>query len=274
MRIGLNIVPPHETPEQWAQILADRGYRASVFPVNYRAKDALIQRYVEAARERDILIAEVGIWNSPHHPDEEMAREARRDCLEQFRLAEYVRARCCVNVSGAAGEVWYACYRDNYGEELYRRNVEFVQELCDTVKPQFTSYSLEPMQWMLPRSVEEYADFLRDVRREHCKVHMDIFNLVSDPYLYTHQEELMEKAFRTLGPDIVSCHIKDIRMEQGTTVVIRETPLGTGEGNWREYLRQISRLEPDMPVLIEHLPDLAACDEAFAQIREALAGQE
>ena len=88
MRLGLNFTPPHETPEEWADILIERGYRAASFPVNYKAPAHVIDAYVKAAAERDIMIAEVGVWNSPHHPDPEQAALAREACLEQLRLAE------------------------------------------------------------------------------------------------------------------------------------------------------------------------------------------
>ena len=45
--------------------------------------------------------------NSPHHTDPRERSLAREACLEQLRLADYVNARCAVNVSGAAGPVWY-----------------------------------------------------------------------------------------------------------------------------------------------------------------------
>lgn len=60
MRLGLNFTPPHETPEEWADILIERGYRAASFPVNYKAPAHVIDAYVKAAAERDIMIAEVG----------------------------------------------------------------------------------------------------------------------------------------------------------------------------------------------------------------------
>lgn len=104
MRLGINFVPAHETPEQWGDILVEKGYRATVFPVDYRASDSLTDAYVKAAHDRDIRIAEVGVWNSPNHPIPECAAEAKLRCLEQFRLADYVKADCCVNVSGAAGK--------------------------------------------------------------------------------------------------------------------------------------------------------------------------
>lgn len=268
MRIGINFVPPHETPEQWGDLLVEKGYRATVFPVDYQAPVSLIDAYVKAADERDIRIAEVGVWNSPNHPDAGCAAKAARRCLEQFKLADYVRADCCVNVSGAAGEEWYYCYRENYGEELYDRNVAFVQKICDEVKPRYTSYALEPMQWMLPWSAKQYSQFLSDVGREHCKVHMDICNWVKDSYSYTHQEELMDEAFEILGKDIVSCHIKDIRLKMGSCVILEEVPVGTGKLDLGRYLEWIDKLGPDMPVLIEHLQEMEAYDRARRWLKE------
>lgn len=270
MRIGINFVPPHETPEQWGDILLEKGYRATVFPVDYKAPVNVIDGYVKAAADRDIRIAEVGVWNSPNHPDPECAARAAQRCLEQFRLAEYVKADCCVNVSGAAGEEWYYCYKENYSEELYLRNVEFVQELCDQVKPEYTSYALEPMQWMLPWSAKQYSQFLKDVDRNHCKVHMDICNWVKDSYSYTHQEELIGEAFGILGKDIVSCHIKDIRLKLGSCVILEEVPIGTGELRLNSYLKQINKLNPDMPVLIEHLKEMEEYDHAFKWLKERM----
>lgn len=268
MRIGTNFTPPHDSPDQWAEILMDCGFRATAFPVDYRAPVNLIDAYVKAAQEHDIRIAEVGVWDSPHFPDPDRAKAAQTRCLEQFRLAEYVHADCCVNVSGAAGEKWFYCYRENFDQALYEKNVDFVQRLCDTVNPQHTVYALEPMQWMVPWSPQQYLQFLRDVDRKGCGVHMDVFNFVRDPYTYTHQEELMEEAFSLLGGSIASSHIKDITMSEGTTVVIQETLLGTGEGKLECYLNHLSQLPADMPVLLEHLNSLEEYKAAMAFLRE------
>ena len=268
MRIGTNFTPPHDSPDQWAEILVDCGFRATAFPVDYRAPVNLIDAYVKAAQEHDIRIAEVGVWDSPHFPDPDRAKAAQTRCLEQFRLAEYVHADCCVNVSGAAGEKWFYCYRENFDQALYEKNVDFVQRLCDTVNPQHTVYALEPMQWMVPWSPQQYLQFLRDVDRKGCGVHMDVFNFVRDPYTYTHQEELVEEAFSLLGGSIASSHIKDITMSEGTTVVIQETLLGTGEGKLECYLNHLSQLPADMPVLLEHLNSLEEYKAAMAFLRE------
>lgn len=271
MRFGMNDVPPHRTPEEWAQILADRGFRAASFPVDYRAPVSLIDAYVRAAKERDIMIAEVGIWNSPNHPDPDRAAQARRVCEEQFRLADYIRAECCVNVSGAAGPVWYGCYAKNYSEDVYKRNVEFIQELCDRVRPVYTCYTLENMQWMVPDSPEQYRKLLKDVDREHFAVHMDAVNLIRDPYTYTHKRELINRAFDLLGPWIRSCHLKDCILEDGVSVMIREVLPGEGsmgpDGAWQTLFERTEALGRDVPVLLEHLNGLEEYERALAACR-------
>jgi len=264
MRFGLNASPQHNSPEEWAAILAKKGYRAASFPANYQTPISVIDAYVKAAKENDITIAEVGVWNNPHHPDPKEAALAREVCLEQFRLAEYIKAQCCVNVSGAAGEDWAFCYADNFTQKLYDENVRFVQDLCDKVRPRYSCYTLEPMPWMLPDSPEQYLQFIKDVNRTGTGVHMDAINWVKDPCIYTHKEDMIDRAFDLLGDYIKSCHIKDCRMDQGYTVAIREVPIGEGTFALAHYMKRIRQLSRDIPVLIEHLKDMEAYDKALA----------
>lgn len=263
MRIGLNHTPEHDSPEQWGDLLIEKGYQAASFPVNYKASVKLIDAYTEAAAVRDIMIAEVGVWNSPHVSNRKEAEAAEKECKEQLALAEYVKAKCCVNVSGAAGDIWYACHPDNYSDRIYQKNVEFIQNLCDTVRPKHTCYVLEPMQWMIPDSPEQYLAFIKDVDRKSFAVHMDMINFIKDPYTYSHKEELLERCFGLLGPYIKSCHIKDCIMETGLTVKINEVPAGEGTMILGEYMKRISGLDGDIPVLLEHLPDMESYDKAL-----------
>lgn len=213
------------------------------------------------------MIAEVGVWNSPHIEDSGKRMEARERCLEQFRLAEYVKARCCVNLSGAAGQDWYGCYPGNYSQRLYEENVEFVCWLCDTVKPEHTFYTFEPMQWMLPDSPEQYLKFMKEVDRRAFAVHLDAINWVNSPYAYIHNEEMIHQSYDLLGPYIKSIHIKDCKMQGGTTVIINEVPVGEGAFKLKTYLERASQLKEDVPVLIEHMPDMDAYDRARIHIR-------
>lgn len=274
MRIGISARLPHTSPAEWAETLQRLGVRAACFPVDYTAPDRLIDRYVDAAAACDIRIAEVGVWNTPFHPDPAMAQSAREKCIHQLELADYVHACCCVNVSGAAGEVWYGCYRENFSPRQYERVVAFVQALCDRVSPRHTVFTLEPMQWMAPDTPEQYLQLLREVGRPSFGVHLDPVNFVRDPWTYTHPGQVLERCFTLLAPHIRSCHLKDCRLDPGTTVAIRETMPGTGVFPIRDYLQRVAALPGDIPVLIEHLPDQAAYEAALCTVGAMLPAPE
>ncbi|MGN0972682.1 MAG: sugar phosphate isomerase/epimerase family protein [Aristaeellaceae bacterium] len=266
MRIGINAKLPHTSPDEWAETLQRMGVRATSFPVDYTATDSLIDRYADAAAACDIRIAEVGIWNSPFHPDPSRAASARERCVHQLELAEYVRASCCVNVSGAVGDVWYGCYRENFSPRQYERVVQLAQQLCDTVRPRHTFFTFEPMQWMVPDTPEQYLQLLKDVDRPAFGVHLDPVNFVRDPYTYTHPGQVLARCFALLSPFIRSCHLKDCLLEPGTTVAIRETMPGTGVFPIRDYLQRVAALPENIPVLLEHLPDQAAYETALRTV--------
>jgi len=253
MRIGTNYNAPHTSAEEWALKMKELGAEAIAFPTDYTAPVEKIDAYVRAAEAADLLIAEVGVWNSPFHPDPEVAAKAYTRLKGQLELADYIRARCCVNVSGAVGDVWFALYRDNFSQSHYDELIRLVQKLLDEVKPQNTFFTLESMQWMPPDSPEQYAQIIRDVNRPGFAAHMDMCNFIKDPYLYTHQDELLNRCMKELAPYVRSCHFKDCAMEPGLTVAIHEVPAGTGEMILQDYVRALNTLDPDMPLLSEHL---------------------
>lgn len=268
MRIGVNTTFPHKDPEDWARHLHEKGYRASRFPVSYHTELALVDEYLAAAKQYDILIAEVGVWNSPHHPDEKIAAAAVRDLKDALGFADYVGANCCVNISGAAGEQWNLCYKENYSPALYEKNVSLVRELIDEVQPQKTYFTLEPMQWMLPDSPEQYLQFVRDVSRERFAVHMDATNFINSPKTFLDFENIVGRSFDLLGPMIRSCHIKDCRLDETRySFCVHEVPCGDGVLDFGHYLDRIESLDPDMPALFEHLKLEEEFDRCFAHVR-------
>ncbi|MBR5312558.1 MAG: sugar phosphate isomerase/epimerase [Clostridia bacterium] len=267
MRLGIAAAFPHSNPEEWAVLHKEAGLGAVVFPLSWDAPVNMIDRYAAAARACDLTIAEVGIWNNPMDPDPVKRAANRTRCLRQLELAEYVGACCCVNISGAAGEVWDGAYAENYSPEMYEEIVSFAQWLLDQVKPVRTHYSLEPMPHMLPDSPESYAALLRDIDRPGFGVHLDIVNILVSPRVYYHNRELVTEAFRLLGPHVVSCHVKDAILDHSLTVSIRETECGTGGLDLAHYIREANRANPDIPMIIEHLPALEHYRRAIAYVQ-------
>lgn len=265
MRIGINKTIPHETPEQWAQWLHDRGYRAAKFPGSYRIDLKLADEYVAAAKAYDIAIAEVGVWNNPNNPDPVLAAQAIAEQKEALAFADYVGARCCVNISGGVGPRWNALYAENYAPETYERCVEVIRDLLDSVKPTRTYFTYEPMQWMVPDTPEQYLQLIRDVDRERFAVHLDPTNWLYSPKTFLDYEGIVDRSFDLLGPWVRSCHIKDATLERELqSFCIYEVPLGEGLMNLRHYLDRIEALDPDMPVLFEHWKTMEEFDRCLA----------
>ncbi len=253
MKLGISMSFPHISPEEWAEKHVAAGLGAVVFPCGHTEKTAVIDRYVKAARDYGLTIAEVGCWSNPNSPDTAAARAALQLCKDQLALAEYIGAKCCVNISGAFGPVWDGGYAANYTAEAYAKIVETTREIIDAVNPTHTVYSLEPMPHMLPDSPETYWQLIKDVDRPGFGVHLDVVNMVSSPQIYFDTKGFIDRCFRVLGERIVSCHLKDCVLTHALPVTIRECELGEGGLDIACYLKTIDAVNPALPVIIEHL---------------------
>ena len=267
MRLGIAAAFPHNSPEEWADRHKEAGLGAVVFPQNWKASVSVIDSYAEAARSRGLTIAEVGAWCNPLDPDPAKRKENRLNCLRQLELAEYVGAVCCVNISGAAGEVWDGSYAENYSEKTYEEIVSYVRDMLDTVKPVRTKYALEPMPHMLPDSPESYLKLCEDIDRPGLGVHIDIVNMLVSPRIYYGNREFIKKTFSLLGSRICSCHVKDAVLEHALTVSIRETECGMGGLDLACYIAEAEKVDPDIPMIIEHLPAMEHYLRAVAYVR-------
>lgn len=270
MRIGVSAEIGHASPEEWMEKLKKWGCSCAIFPSDYREKESVIWRYVELAKENDIVIGEVGAWCNPLAPDEKEREKAMERCVEQLRLADAIGARCCVNITGAAGERWDGVYRGNFTEEHYRKVVESIQKIIDRAAPKQTYYTIEPMPWMVPMGPKEYRKLLEDVDRERFAVHMDLANMINSFERYFFADEFIDECFDLLGEQIKSCHIKDAKLHDKFYCHIAEVPCGEGILNLEHYAERMQKVDPDMTVYIEHLASEEAYTPAMGYIRGRL----
>ncbi|MCR4763133.1 MAG: sugar phosphate isomerase/epimerase [Lachnospiraceae bacterium] len=253
MRLGTSSPLQHDTPEEWAKNQAELGCRAVVFPVQSNEPESKIIAYREAAEKAGLSIAEVGIWKNAlaSDPDE---RKANMDyCVEQLRLADFLKARCAVNVAGAFGPIWDGGYRENYSEEAWKRTVSMIREIIDRADVKYTYFTLEPMPWMIPTGPKEYLRLLEAVDRDRFAVHMDIINMISSAERYFHAEEFIDECADILGNRIRSCHIKDVHLDRRYTLRLEECGPGDGEFPLKYYARKMNEIDPEMPMILEHL---------------------
>jgi len=268
MRLGGQVFLEDRSPERWVQALTRAGFRATPCPLTADDDPALLEEYVAAAREHDILISEVGAWSNPISPDPQARRQAVAHCIRQLELAERIGAACCLNIAGSRGEQWDGPHPDNFSPRTFDLIVKTVGEIIDAVEPVRTVYALEAMPWALPDSAESYLALLQAIDRPGFGVHFDPVNLVSSPRVYARNSEMIRDFFAQLGPHIRNCHAKDIRLGGRLTVHLDEVVPGEGALDYATFLTELDRLHPDTALIIEHLPTNEAYARAAAYIRE------
>ena len=271
MRLGISRKLAADSAEEWAAKYEALGLKAVNFPLKADAPDKEIDEYVRACANHDLVIAEVGAWKNVMDSDPVKRAENIKYCKVRLQLAEYVGARCAVNITGSASAVWDGAHRDNYAPDFQKRMVETIQEIIDDVKPTRTFYTVEPMPWMVPDSPESYLELMKQVDRPGFAVHMDAVNMMSSPKTLLFCREFLDHAFGLLGPYIKSCHIKDVALDTKLTVRMPEAPCGQGRFDLKHYLKLADELSPDMPVIVEHLQEEEAFLEAVKYLQPLIA---
>ena len=272
MRLGTSSPLDHDTPEEWAANQVNLGCGTVVFPVQSNEPEEKIIAYKEAADKVGLTIAEVGIWRNAlsRDPDE---RKANMDyCVEQLRLADYLKARCAVNVAGAFGPRWDGGYKENFTKEAFKKTVLTVREIIDRAGVKNTFFTLEPMPWMIPTGPKEYMKLIEAVDRDRFAVHMDIINMINSADRYFHADEFTDECMGILGDRIRSCHIKDVHLKESYTMQLEECAPGEGEFPLRHYVSKINEIDPDMPVILEHLNTDEEYIRYMDHLKEELSG--
>ena len=268
MRIGGNIFDLWTSPEEWAQAAVKAGYSAVYFPVDYRADMALIDGCVVAAREHDLVISEVGVWRNALSPNRIERDEAFSHSVHQLELAEYVGARCCVNISGTFSEQWDGPHKDNLTPQGFEAVVDVTQRILDAVNPRRTCFTLEPMPWAYPTSADEYLRLFDAVDRKGFGAHVDLVNVINSPWRYYNTTSVINDWFDKLGDRICSVHAKDITLSGRLTVHLDECRPGTGGMDYETLLTRVSLLsDPNTPVMLEHMTAEEDYRAAAAYIR-------
>lgn len=254
VRLGGPVFEKYQDPAGWTAAVKKLGYSAAYCPVGADASDDVVKAYEQAAKEANIIIAEVGAWSNPISPDEKMQKEAQQKCRQQLQLADRIDARCCVNISGSRSDRWEGPSPDNLTEETFDMIVETTRAIIDDVKPTRTYFTLEMMPWSYPDSVDSYVQLIKAIDRNRFAVHLDPVNIVCSPQRYFRNDRLIKECFKKLGPQIKSCHGKDILLDTKLTTHLDEVRPGLGGLDYVTFLKELSNW-PDVPLMLEHLPN-------------------
>ncbi len=252
VRLGGPVPGRFEDPSGWVRAVRSLNYSAAYCPVQPGASGDVIRAFREEAKRNNIIIAEVGVWNNLLDQNESIRKENLRKNIEAFQLADEIGASCCVNISGAAGEIWDGPYPGNYAPETFDMIVETMRHIIDQVNPFSSFYTLEPMPYMLPDSPDTYLQLIKAVDREHFAAHLDPVNMISSPQRYFNNAAFIRECFSRLRPWIKSIHAKDITILPKLTVHLEERRPGLGSLDYTVFLQETSKMK-DIPFMLEHL---------------------
>jgi sugar phosphate isomerase/epimerase len=120
---------------------------------------------------------------------------------------------------------------------------------------------------VIPDSPNSYLRLIEAIDRPMFAVHLDPVNMINCPARFYDNGGFLRECFDKLGPWIVSCHGKDIVMQDQLTVHLDEVRPGLGNLDYTVYLQELNRLPGDVPLILEHLPQ-----QEYSTAREYVMG--
>jgi len=266
IRLGGPVWGDLHDPIEWVKALKSKGYSAALCPVSVGTDEQTIKSFEKAAKEANIIIAEVGAWSNPLSPNEEIRKNAIKKCKNSLALAELIGARSCVNVSGSRGDSITGPHIDNLKNETFDMIVQNTREIIDEIKPSRTFFALEALPWSFPDSPDSYLKLIKAIDRKQLAVNLDPVNMINSPLKYYNNGDLIKECFEKLGPYIKNCHAKDIKLRDAYTVHFDDVTLGTGGVDFKTYLTCLSKLK-DIPLMMEHMNTSKEYEKAAVTIK-------
>ncbi len=255
--LGGPVVVDSDDPEDVARAHTLAGYRAGCYAGNLTVADTAAVRRVRQAFERQgIVLAEVPAFGTSLLGDDSAAvRRAADFVAARLALADELGALCAVNIVGSyATDGWYAPHERNFSRGAFDQAVQVARTIVDSVKPRRARMTYEMMSFNFLDSPQNYLDFLRAIDRPAVAVHLDPVNCISCPRAFFGFSAILDDCFRILGPSIVSCHAKDMKMRADpVTPQFEEVRPGTGGVDYRRFLTNLKGLQRGVPLIMEHL---------------------
>lgn len=267
LRLGGPIFEKSDDPEVLAHAHRAKGYRAAYCPKLSVADADRIKETERAFARNDVAIAEVGRWVNLLDADPEKRRQNLATVTDGLALADAIGARCCVDIAGSFSSTsWFGPHPDNLTPRFFDAAVENARKIIDAVKPTRTVFTYEMMAWSLPDSPDACLRMIEAVDRKAFAVHLDPCNLINSPERNYRSSDIIRECYAKLGPRIASVHAKDLAWDVEYAVHFREVRIGLGTIDYGVFLAEHAKHAPDVPLMLEHLPNEAEYDAARAQV--------
>lgn len=245
----------------------------------FRANDPHTTPRSKAQRVRDLLAGEgvrlyqaTGYWQNMITPDETLRQEAVRTVRAALRLAGWMGARGIDTGPGSMNPAgpWFP-HPDNWTENARRQLVKTLRECVSAAEEAGVFLSLESHQLVTLKTPEITAEILDEVGSPWVRCDYDSANWITLDTVFDTATAL-DHHFDLLGKHIVSCHAKDVWIENRLTLHIEDGCPGKGNMDFRRLFQHMEALSPDYPVIAEgnSTEELPAVSKLFHDIAREL----
>jgi sugar phosphate isomerase/epimerase len=278
MRLGLNGAFLPDDMKDITPALCQR-VRALGFSgifTRFRANHPLETPRHAAERVRQVVRDEglrmyqsTGFWQNLVTPDETHRAEAVRVLSGAIRLAGWMGCRGIDTGPGSMSPrgPWFP---DPYNWTPPARTqlVKSLKECAPVAEDSGVFLSLEGHQLVTLESAEFTAEILDEVDSPWVKSDYDSANWITLKQVYD-TAPAINHHFEVLGRHIVSCHAKDVWLEDKLAVHIQDGCPGVGHLDFRTVITRMEALSPEYPILpegpvTEELPAVVALFRGLA----------
>lgn len=218
------------------------------------------------------LFQATGYWQNLVTPDEEHRREAVRTLQAALRLAGWMGARGIDTGPGSMSPdgPWFP-HPDNWTATCRRQLVKSLKECAKAAEDAGVYLSLEGHQLVTLESAEVTREILDEVGSPWVRSDYDSANWITRETVYQ-TAAAINHHFDVLGAHIVSCHAKDIWIENRLTLHLQDGCPGKGNVDFYTLFRRMEALDPDYPVIVEgaRTEELPAVSALFHRIAREL----
>jgi sugar phosphate isomerase/epimerase len=224
----------------------------------FRANDPHTTTRETAARVRALLADEgvqmfqvTGYWQNFVTSDEGARAQAVRTLIAALRLAGWLGARGVDTGPGSmsAEGPWFP-HPDNWTAQARAQLVRSLREAAQAAEDNGVYLSLEGHQLVTLESAQVTAEILDAVDSPWVKSDYDSANWVTRERVY-HTAQALRDDFAALGRHIVSCHAKDIWIENRLALHLQDGCPGKGNMDFRTLFTLAETLSPNLPIIVE-----------------------
>lgn len=272
MRLGLNgcFLPDDIKDITPALCQRVRGLGFSGIFTRFKSNHPLLTPRAEAERVRQVLAdnglrmyQSTGFWQCLVTPDETRRAESVRVLQGAIRLAGWLGSRGIDTGPGSMNPrgPWFP-HPDNWTPTARAQLIKSLKECAPVAQDCGVFLSMEGHQLVTLESAEVTAEILDAVDSPWVTSDYDSANWLTLKEAFD-PTPAINRHFDALGKRIVSCHAKDVWLEDKLSIHIQDGCPGKGNLDFRTVITRMEALSPEYPILpegnvTEDLPEVVA----------------